>query len=53
MGWSQYGKEGLTPPCITTDGERAECVAVIALAPCDEVATLRLLLFHKILAGNF
>src|SRR5512134_1423664 len=46
----QEGLELLAPPRVAADGERAERVAVIGLAPADDVRALRLALLDEVLA---
>jgi hypothetical protein len=52
MGLDQQRGELLAPPRIAADREGAERVAVIALAPGDEMPPLRLALFDEILSRH-
>src|SRR5207249_9643380 len=46
----QQRRELPSAPLVATHGERPQCVAVIALAPGDEMPALRLADFHEVLA---
>ncbi len=52
MGLDQQGLELGPPPGVAADRKRAQRVAVIALAPRDDMAALRLTDLDKILARH-
>ena len=52
VGLDQQRLELRAPPSVAADRERAERIAVIALAPRDDVAALRLADLDKILARH-
>lgn len=49
----QQRREGLAAPLVAADRQRAECVAVVALAARQEGGALRLAGFQPVLAGQF
>jgi hypothetical protein len=51
-GRHQDRREGLAPPRVAAHRQRAQRVAVVALAPRDEVRALRLADLHEILARH-
>ncbi len=52
VGFHEKRPELAAPPFVAAGGERAKCVAVIALPAGDDVPALRLALFDEILPGH-
>ncbi len=53
MRLDQQRREGRAPPFVAADRERAQRIAVIALAPRDDVAALGLATLDEILPRHF